>query len=720
MTHRRTQRALCLLLIAALVLPLFTGCSKLTGGKGEKGIISPETARVGSDTLALDMGDFPMDGEATCEIKPVDAPALDGIEIDAYEFSLDTDEAPLSVMELTLPYDEKALGGLDPNGNVGAAYFNEETQEWEPVSFTVNDNGTVTIYTEHLSTYGCFVTTNDNTRKAYVSYVTPENAVYAGYSTDPDNVIIDTANNGGNPGELASITGWEVVEGLFEIGSAGIDATSHTLNSLSGFMLTAPKNSLLNNISERVGQLGLAISAAQVAVGMYDIYNGKTDAIGPCYREALKGSTAYVGGKAAGKLFGLAFLGVQAIDYSLTKFGEEAWKGRTDIYRTAYSLYYEGHEGKRTVRQWADIFLKARETARSPEAYALRIEGLVNRYVNQFWADETIVADYQSQAMKHGFTGGGGLKESVKEQISQEYANKLYRDDIQKAFKLIAERDVRIANRDVLKELKAVGKELNKYCSLELYDGTLTGDKKQSDRTGMEAFVTLPASVQDAEEWHATLNSEGGGTIKFTLLAYLMAGAPTELRLLEKDASPSGEPVAVIPFAMESANQRVDIGGDALPLAEILGSYDGELSINSVTISEETYQAYLAEMSDSDDAPGSRAECDAALNSMLQENPLSIDSLSISSDAPESGQCVIKVTVSNSDGDAYPGTVSARYENGFLITAGEKGESRIAVTKAADGTISIAGNDVALGVQDDETGAIALYVMANIDVVKVG
>lgn len=107
------------------------------------------------------------------------------------------------------------------------------------------------------------------------------------------------------------------------------------------------------------------------------------------------------------------------------------------------------------------------------------------------------------------------------------------------------------------------------------------------------------------------------------------------------------------------------------------------------------------------------------LNATLQEYPLSIDSLSISSDAPESGQCVISVTVSNSDGKSYPGKVSARYESGFLITEGEKGESRIAVSKGADGTISIAGNDVALGVQDEKTGGVQLYVMANIDVVKV-
>lgn len=231
MNWRRTQRALCMLLIAAFLLPLFTGCSSLTKGRGEKGTLSPDTTRVGSDRLSLDMGEFPLDEEAKCGIKPVDAPKMEDVNINAYEFNIETDEELLSVMGLTIPYDEKELGGLDPEGNVGVAYFNEETQAWEPVSFTVNDNGTVTIYTEHLSTYGCFVTKNDNTRRAYVSYVMPESAYINAYKTDADNVIAETVKNSGNPSESALELGIEALDLTLEIAGAGVDAASYVQNA---------------------------------------------------------------------------------------------------------------------------------------------------------------------------------------------------------------------------------------------------------------------------------------------------------------------------------------------------------------------------------------------------------------------------------------------------------------------------------------------------------
>lgn len=510
MNWRRTQRALCMLLIAAFLLPLFTGCSSLTKGRGEKGTLSPDTTRVGSDRLSLDMGEFPLDEEAKCGIKPVDAPKMEDVNINAYEFNIETDEELLSVMGLTIPYDEKELGGLDPEGNVGAAYFNEETQAWEPVSFTVNDNGTVTIYTEHLSTYGCFVTKNDNTRRAYVSYVMPESAYINAYKTDADNVIAETVKNSGNPSESALELGIEALDLTLEIAGAGVDAASYVQNagvspSILHQIAQNPANSpMLGKLGDKLGSFGVAVAAAQVAMGMYEISNGNTDKIIPCYREALKGSMSYIGGKAASKLFGIAFLGVLVIDYSINKFGEEAWKARTDIYRKAYNHYYENRvegkrKGERTARDWARVFLDARKTARSAEAYNIRIQGLVDRYVNEAWKDPEKVFEYVSDDMKQSGVamGGGGYTETVRKRISDEYAKELYCGVLQEAFKLIADRDVRVAQANVRKELNVVKAEMNKICTLELYDSTVTDSKTKSDMAGATVSVTLPDNITD-------------------------------------------------------------------------------------------------------------------------------------------------------------------------------------------------------------------------------
>ncbi|NLT41017.1 MAG: zinc ribbon domain-containing protein [Clostridiales bacterium] len=622
------RNTLCIVLSVLLVIQiaavaLYGWPGFMVGGKSVNGILNKETPRIGTDTLSLDMGEFPLDGEAECEIKPIDAPPLDGVEMQAYEFSIDTDEELFSVMELTIPYNEKTLGDLDPEGNVGAAYYNKESGEWEPVSFRLNNNGTVSIFTEHLSTYGCFVITDDFTRNACVSYAIPEFAYIGNYSIDANSVITDAVNNGGNPDNSAIQAGLEVLDVALSFGSAGVDTVSYELNSLTGVMGAAPGNSLLNGVSDKLGTLGVAVSAAQIAVGMYDIYNGKTDAIFPCYRDSLKGSVAYVGGKVGSKLFSLAFLGVLAIDYSINKFGETAWAGRTDVYSKAYALYYEEEGGKPTAREWAIQFLKARETARSPERYQLRIEGLVNRYVDKFWADETVVAYYQSRVSKgSGFTGGGGLNETMKAEISAEYANELYRGVLQDAFKMIADRDVRIANKNVLKELNAIKSELNKKCTIDLYDGSIDEGKKQSDVTGAAVVVSLPDSVTDADSWSVTLGNDGSGQIQFTLLAYLMAGIPDKLELYGKGASQSDEPTAIIPFAMDDFIQRVDVNVGAPTFDELIGAYeDGTLTITSVFISD-TLRAELensASSEDSGDSGGDDGNLDAFTDALNEE-----------------------------------------------------------------------------------------------------
>lgn len=550
-------------------------------GMGETFTLKPDRASVETnDGVMLDMGEYPLDSEAKCEIKRVNAPRLEGVEIQAYDFSVDTEEELISVMELTIPYDKKALGDLKPEGNVGAAYYNEESGEWEPVSFDINDNGTVTIYTEHLSTYGCFVIENEKTRDACAAYAIPSRAIsHASEGNVDANAIITSAvNNGGNPTMDAVEAGLSILDIALAIGAAGVDTISYGLNSVSGVMGNVEGNNLFNSLSEKLGHLGMAVSIAQIANGMCNVYYGNTDAIFPCYRDSLKGSMAYIGGQLGNKLFSLAFLGVVVVDYSINKFGETAKTGREDIYRKAYSLYYEEKENQRSAKEWANVFLAARQTAKSTDRYYLRIEGLVKRYTDQFWKDELAVSYYQSQAQKAGFTGGGGLNEAMKEEISKEHADKLFRGVLQDAFKLIAERDARIAEKNLFKELNEIREKLNKVCTLEIYDESVSNEKKKSDMAGAGVFVSLPDDITDAEKWSTVLNDKGEGRIQFTLLAYLMAGLPDELRLYEKGTPQNEEPDATFSFLMKDYTQRLNVGAEALSLDQIVGKYDVTVS----------------------------------------------------------------------------------------------------------------------------------------------
>jgi hypothetical protein len=723
MTRDTTERCVRVLLAIALLFPLLAGCGRLPANKvrSVSGMLNAESPSVGSDTLSLSMGAFPLSGEAKCEIRPVKAPALEGVDMQAFDFAVDTEEELLSVMELTIPYDEKALGGKRPDGNVAAAYYNKKIETWEPVSFRVNEgNGTVTIYTDHLSTYGCFIIKNENTRRAYAAYAIPAFALSAmhDYGIDADAIVTNTANSGGEPGADAIEAGLNILDTTLNIGSAGVDTLSHGFESLSGVTGTLKGSSLLDDIGNKLGTLGTACAVAQVAYGMYNVYNGDTDAIFPCYAEALKGGLSYAAGKAGSKLVSLAFLGVLCVEYSINEFAEAAWEGRQDIYERAYSLYYESPGVKRSARDWANEFIRARETASSPERYQLRIDGLVQRYVDQFWRDDEIVAAYQAEAQKGGFTGGGGLNERMKEEISAAYKNELFRGVIQDAFMLIAEKDARNAEKDLLKVLNEIRGDLNRVCTLEIYDGSLSADKTISDAAQMQAYVAVPDFVEDPDSWRTVIDDKGNGRIQFTVLGYLMAGAPGELSLYEKGASTSEGPAATVSFTMEDLVQRVDIGVSGPSLEEILGSYSGETDVLAMRVSDAGYEAYVNESEG--DKVASRAECDAVLTELMQEEALTVSSITISSDDPASGRCTILVDVINTKGEPTPVSVEGTYKTGMLIVQGEHGESTIVVTKEPDGAIRLKSSETQLGLYAPKYDMIACYLTVSLDIVKTG
>ncbi len=678
-----------------LLLPLLAAC----GDQAVEGRLSPENTRVGTETLALDLGAFPLEESAVCRIEPVaDPPDLAGAEIQAYSFEIDTEETLLSVMELTIPYDQEALAGQSPAGNIAAAYYNESSGQWEPVPFTVNEEAaTLTIYTDHLSVYGCFEVTNPHTKEAYAAYAIPAFAMAGMHQADPNAVIATAVANGGEPGEDAVEAGLAIVDTVLGLSSAGVDAAAF-LAELGGSG-GAAAHSLLSDIGERLGDLGLLCSIAQISYGMYNIYNGNTDAVFPCYATALKTGVGYTAGKLGARLFSLASVGVMAVEYSINTFAEEALSGRKDIYQKAYSLYYESPGAKRSARDWANLFIKAREGAASADRYQLRIEGLVRRYVDEFWEDELRIAEYQEQAQEHGFTGGGGLNEKIKAEISNDFKVQLYRGVLQDAFKLVAQKEALAAEQALLAELNRFKDELNTVCTLEFYDSTVSQEKPVSDAAGARAAVTLPDTVTDRESWSAVLSETGSGQIQFTVLAYLMAGSPKELELYEKDAPETAEPQLTLAFTMETNQTRVDIGVEALPLAELLGDHSGTCTLTEVFVSDALMERAKNDPFTFDNETLSfYGDCEAEMLVALKEAEGQVNDclIRISSEDPDSGENTVTLYM---DEESGPWQFPCHYQNGvFTMTESEiyaegfRMALSLSAQKDADGAIRLSGS----------------------------
>ncbi len=693
------RRWIALLLIACLLLPMLAACGKgkQEAAKLNEGKLTLENTRVGSDTLALSLGQYPLMEEAECRIAPVEnPPLLPGADIRAFSFEIDTEDELLSVMELTIPYDAAAFQGQGVQGNIAAAYYNEEAGAWEPVSFRINeDTQTITIYTDHLSVFGCFEVTNPNTREAYAAYAIPSFAMTGMMGTADANGIITTAvTNGGTPGEDAVEAGLSILDNVLNFSSAGVDIAAF-LSGLGGSN-GATGASLLGDIGEHLGNLGLLCSIAQVGYGMYNIYNGNTDAVFPCYANALKTGVGYTAGKLGARLFSVAMVGVLAMEYSVNTFAQEALSGRKDIYNEAYRLYYESHGVKRSARDWASVLLKAKEGAASANRYQLRVEGLVQRYAEEFWQDELRIAEYQEQAQKHGFTGGGGLNERIKAEISNDFKLELYRGVLQDAFQLIAQKEAIAAERALLAELNFMKTKLNTPCALELYDSTLSETKPNSHLAGARAAIKLPDTVTDAESWSAILDEQGNGSIRFTLLGYLMAKGPKELEIYGKDAA-GAEPTLTLPFDMETATTRLDIGEEPLSLEELLGDHQGTVTIMEVFISD-------AIMSRAENDPlrfdnedlQFYGDCDATMLVALKEaeGQVSPCRIQIRSEDPSSGKNTIVLFFDDTSTQYFDN----HYANGVFTMEEETNyvegfnvSLRLSAGKDADGTIRLTG-----------------------------
>lgn len=699
------KRVLLMILALAMIFNL-SACGSSKKQESYEGTLAAGETKIGSENLSLNLGDYPLNQDAQYRIQPVDdPPPLEGVDISAYSFEIDSQEDLFTVMELTIPYDEKALEGKGAKGNIGAAYYNEEAGQWEPVTFTVNEeNKTLTIYTDHLSVYGCFEVTNPNTKDAYAAYAIPAFATSSLMSADANAIITSAANNSGSPGQDAVDAGLQVLDVVLNLSSAGVDTAAYAA-SLMGSGGGAAASSLLGDIGERLGNLGLICSIAQVSSGMYSIYNGNTDAVFPCYANALKTSVGYTAGKMGARLYSLAFLGVLAIEYSINTFAEEALSGRKDIYEKAYSLYYEEGGIKRSARDWASVFIKARETASSTDRYKLRIEGLVDRYANQFWEDETVIAEYQSMAQEHGFTGGGGLNDTIKEEISRDFKIKLYKGILQDAFKLIAQKDSMNAEKALLDELNAIKKELNKTCTLEFYDSTVDEKSPISQYGGGKVAVVLPDAIVDKENWTTVLSESGEGIIQFSLLGFLMAGTPTELEVYEKDAKESDGPANKLKFLLEDVTTKVDVGVEALPLSEVVGLYNGSLTVTDVYVSDTIMErAKTDPLRFDDETLEFVGDCDATMLAAMKDSvgeqvsaKITIDALDDSKD-----QCTITIVTTDEDGEGESLVFEATYDKGKFVTDEEDNyfsgfiiNLTLGAQKANDGKISLSGGYVA-------------------------
>lgn len=448
-----------------------------------------------------------------------------------------------------------------------AARYDEKEKDWVPVDYEYNrSRSEVVIFTDRPGTYGAFsvdrssaeaaktragsdvtfgsfIVARANTRAAGLyqdrfSYIT--------WDDDPilvSHAILDYLIARDAPD--TQIADW-AAEHIADHKTLGIDITYNLMKTM-GF-----SHPFLNQYAERLGRLCIVGNFYQqlraIAQGDYD----KADGL------AIKGLLDIFVGKASSLCksagMNLAMAGVAFIDYSINKFAETAWSGRQDMYQKAFDLYYsKGHEGYRSLKQWYNLFWPAftKDGMTEMRLNAL-IDAYVNKYCEQFWENEETVAYYLSQATGTVWTGGGGINERIKKELSAELRGILYNDVLPTVFDAIGNK-MRQKSYDLMKdEMMKYAYHMNSIITLEFRDKSANGGKSAYAGHTVK-FKKLPISLLDPYYWECKLDDKGRGQIKFRLFAYAATGVKPQMVIV----SPEGKEVLNITLKDISLDKNI-------------------------------------------------------------------------------------------------------------------------------------------------------------------
>lgn len=307
---------------------------------------------------------------------------------------------------------------------------------------------------------------------------------------------------------------WASAMELYGLEAAGLSFAENVLemSQLSDF----------NNI---VGDLGFGLALVN---GAMEAQKGNKE---KAVLETLKNAYNYAAGKIMNsRALNIAFIGVFAIDYSLTAFANEAIEGRKRLYRAVFDNfnYYQRTNGGKKLIWWKKEIYWRMEDAKDASKFEEVVEGLIQEYIDDFWESSFDRAIIQAELQNHGWTFDGGINEKMKKDLNAEF--RIY---ILQYIQPLIERmqnNYLLKARDEMKENAArfAGMLNQKYelnCQLDLDEKTDPEDYK-----GFE--IVFEAGTNEMKKlWRGVLNEDAVMDFNCTYAGYLDAGLPGKATL---------------------------------------------------------------------------------------------------------------------------------------------------------------------------------------------
>lgn len=446
---------------------------------------------------------------------------------------------------------------------VHAAYYNEETGEWEPVFFTYDEaQQTAVITTDHLSQFSIFTTSKTFSKEEFLSlifdtcpqlYTLNEAAkmlLYLFSSDDPEAQMVQKIKS----------------DAQF-LQSVGLDCLWNALAGIGEgtFGWTSDR---LNNISTGLGYLGIAVSILDVAAA--DI-RGDDLAVASGALSTVQNILATQAATAIGTAtMTAAMASVALVGIALNKFGTAAQAYKLDYLRCAYRYYYSkaGHEAcgpqskykkggshglgenatfphdyYRTTQDWFDYFYPVfKEGKMNNQQLSTFIEQSVRMYCYRFWDDNTDATTWAyAYAKEKGYSWLGLIwdTQAERQKISDEYYSDLMNGELKSVLEAVRKK----VKTELMKSYIKAGKNLMTIMNTKV--GIIIKDSKcKKGETSQFAgwkigFSTMPNKATDLGEWKKTIKDDGSTSLGwFTQYAVAKNEVPWQLTLYDEEDQP--------------------------------------------------------------------------------------------------------------------------------------------------------------------------------------
>lgn len=464
-----------------------------------------------------------------------------------------------------------------------AGYYNPDTKKWEAVSHYYDAYaGEIVITTGHLSTFGAFTISDEYTREAKLNYM---------YMPELENTnMCDIAlklkriMDAPNP-ELQAID--EYLNDVDVVKTLGLDFGYSSLESM-GFL-----PSFSEEFGKLVNSVGVGLNIYQVCHSAYE--GDEASVAGGTLKLMIGQITNGLASALESSIMTASMSAVAFIDYSINKFATTAIEGRKDIYRAAYRYYYskagrgcatyqDGYVGYRSAVDWYNIFypVMSRTDLTEKDLITL-VDDTVRTFCNQIWEDELGLAAAMNEARNMGWTGGGGLNESIKKELSDEYRSELYNGVFVSVFTAIKKHLETENFEKLLKDVEKFGSLMNRVATIKLTDSS-KGTETSAFSGYKVRFASMPSEIQDPEKWECTLDENGSGYIQFRVFPYVSYGFQPKLVLVNDD----DEEVAMYEFTLDYSNDHlqpttIDLATAGIDIPAALDEWQFEITPASVT-----------------------------------------------------------------------------------------------------------------------------------------